>query len=144
MTTTRWVGWSKPRPGRFTTGNDPVPIIQEAGWASGPVWTGAENLAPTWIRSPGRPARSESLYRLSYPGPLLVLGSIIFIKKGEANSKNRNIKTFLRLGRRTLPNVFLVFFFQTVHPSCVYITSLMKCRKTVAYTTNLFIELNVQ
>ena len=24
---------------------DPVPIVQ-AGWASGPVWTGAENLAP--------------------------------------------------------------------------------------------------
>ena len=22
------------------------PIVQEAGWASGPVWTGAENLAP--------------------------------------------------------------------------------------------------
>jgi len=44
---------------------DPVPIIQEAGWAPGPVWTGAENLAPTGIRSPDRPARSESLYRLS-------------------------------------------------------------------------------
>jgi len=25
---------------------DPVPIIQEAEWATGPVWTGAENLAP--------------------------------------------------------------------------------------------------
>jgi hypothetical protein len=25
---------------------------------------------PTGIRSPDRPARSESLYRLSYPGPL--------------------------------------------------------------------------
>jgi len=32
-------------------GSDPVPIVQEAGWASGPVWTGAENLAPTGIRS---------------------------------------------------------------------------------------------
>jgi hypothetical protein len=26
-------GWSTPRPGRFTPGNDPVPIVQEAGWA---------------------------------------------------------------------------------------------------------------
>jgi len=26
-----------------------VPIVQEAGWAPGPVWTGAENLAPTGI-----------------------------------------------------------------------------------------------
>ena len=32
-------------------------------------WVGAESLAPTGIRSPDRPARSESLYRLSYPGP---------------------------------------------------------------------------
>jgi hypothetical protein len=62
-------GWSTPRSGRFTPGNDPVPIVQEAGWAPRPVWTGAENLAPTGIRSPDRPARSESLYRLSYPGP---------------------------------------------------------------------------
>ena len=29
----------------LTPGKDPVPIVQEAGWASGPVWTGAENLA---------------------------------------------------------------------------------------------------
>jgi hypothetical protein len=31
--------------------------------------TGAENLAPTGLRSPDRPARRESLYRLRYPGP---------------------------------------------------------------------------
>jgi len=35
----------------LTPGKDPVPIVQEAGWASGPVWTCAENLAPTGIRS---------------------------------------------------------------------------------------------
>ena len=35
-------------------GQRPVPIIQEAGWAPGPVRTGAENLAPTWIRSAER------------------------------------------------------------------------------------------
>ena len=34
-------------PGRFTPGKDPVPITQEAGWAPGPVWSGAENIAPT-------------------------------------------------------------------------------------------------
>jgi hypothetical protein len=39
----------------------PVPILQEAGSAPGTVWTGAENLAPTGIRSPDRPARSQSL-----------------------------------------------------------------------------------
>ena len=31
-----------------------------------PSWTGAENLASTGIRSPDRPAHSESVYRLSY------------------------------------------------------------------------------
>ena len=55
-----------PRP-LFILGKDPVPIVQEAGWAPGPVWTGAENLAPTGIRSPDHPDRSQSLYRLSYP-----------------------------------------------------------------------------
>jgi len=51
----------------FTPGKDPVPIVQEAGWAPGPVWNGAEYFALTGIRSPDRPARSQSLYRLSYP-----------------------------------------------------------------------------
>ena len=64
-------GWSSPRHGRFIPGKDPVPVVQEAGWAPGPIWTGAENLTPpTWIRFPYRPARSELLYRLSYPGQL--------------------------------------------------------------------------
>ena len=60
--------WSASRPGRsLHPGNDPIPFVQEAGWAPGQVWTGAENLAPTGIRSPDRPARNQSLYRLSYP-----------------------------------------------------------------------------
>jgi len=66
-------GWEvsvTPRP-LFTPGREPVPIVQEAGWAPGPFWTGAENLAPTGIRYPDRPARSQSLYRLSYPASLM-------------------------------------------------------------------------
>jgi hypothetical protein len=39
-------GWvAAPRLGRFTPGKDPVPIVQEAGWASGLVWTCVKNLA---------------------------------------------------------------------------------------------------
>jgi len=45
-----WVVSSTPRP-HFTPRKDPVPILQEAGWALGQVWTGAENLVPTGIRS---------------------------------------------------------------------------------------------
>ena len=52
---------------QLTPGKNSVPIVQEAGWASGLVWTGAENLAPTGIRSPDHPARKQLLYRLSYP-----------------------------------------------------------------------------
>jgi len=46
-----WGGRSTPCPGRFIPGEDPVPIVQEAGWAPEPVWKGAENLTPTGIRS---------------------------------------------------------------------------------------------
>jgi len=42
-------GWSMACPGHFTPGKDLVPIVWEAGWAPGPVWRGAENLAPTGI-----------------------------------------------------------------------------------------------
>ena len=62
-----------PRP-LFTPGKDPVSIVQEAGWAPGPVWTGVENLALTGIRSPDRPASSQSLYRLRYPAHGLYSG----------------------------------------------------------------------
>ena len=43
-----WGGCSTPQPGRFTPRErKPVLIVQEDGWAPGPVWTGAGNLAPT-------------------------------------------------------------------------------------------------
>jgi hypothetical protein len=58
-----WVVSSTSRP-HFTPGKDPVPILQEAGWAPGPVWTGGKS--PSHGDSiPDRPARSQSLYRLS-------------------------------------------------------------------------------
>jgi hypothetical protein len=41
--------WSAPRPGRFTPGKDPVPIVQEARWAPGPGWAYAKILASTGI-----------------------------------------------------------------------------------------------
>jgi len=50
----------------FTPGEDPVPILQEGGWAPGPVWTGGKSR-PHRNSIPNRPARSQSLYRLSYP-----------------------------------------------------------------------------
>jgi hypothetical protein len=61
---------------------NPVPTVQEAGWGhQGPVWTGAENLASTGIRFPDRPARSDSLYRLSYPDRLTFIWLYVNKKK---------------------------------------------------------------
>jgi hypothetical protein len=55
------VGGQRHAPAAFTPGKGPIPIVQEAGWAPGPVWIDAENLAPTGIRSPDLPAHSKSL-----------------------------------------------------------------------------------
>jgi len=59
-----WVVNITPRP-HSTPGKDPVPIVQEAGWASGPVWTGGKSR-PHRDSIPDRPARCQSLYQLSY------------------------------------------------------------------------------
>ena len=85
--------WLTPRAGPFTAGNDPVRLVWEVGWAPGQVWTVAENPFPAAIRSPDRPARSESLYRLSYPG-LLNLAIYIYIYTG---CTGRNVPDFGRM-----------------------------------------------
>ena len=41
---------------------------------------GYGDLAPTGIWSPDRPARSESLYQLRYPGPPVSMPSVIFMR----------------------------------------------------------------
>jgi hypothetical protein len=49
-----------------------VSFVQEARWSPELIWTGVENLTPTRFRSPDRPDCSESLYKLSYPGLLII------------------------------------------------------------------------
>ena len=49
----------------FTPRKDPVPILQGAGWAPGPFWTGGKSR-PQRDSIPDSPARSQLLYRLSY------------------------------------------------------------------------------
>jgi len=60
-----------PQP-HFTPGKDPVPILQEAGSAPGPVWTDGK-FRPHRDSIPDRPARSQSLYRLSYPADIYII-----------------------------------------------------------------------
>jgi hypothetical protein len=50
-----------PRP--LYPGKDPVPLVQEGGWTTEPIWAGTKDPAVTGIRSADR---SELLYRLSY------------------------------------------------------------------------------
>jgi len=57
---------STPQP-HFTPGKDLVPILQEAGWAPGPVLMGGKSRYH-WDSIPDCPARSQSLYQLGYPG----------------------------------------------------------------------------
>jgi hypothetical protein len=45
---------------------DLVPIVQEAGWAPGLVWTGSENTTPIGIRSPDRPSRNICSTKTNY------------------------------------------------------------------------------
>jgi hypothetical protein len=87
-------GWSTPRPGHFTPGKEPIPIVQEAGWVTGQVWKGAENPAPNGIRSPDRPARSKSLHRLGYPGPPEPMSTVGILAGVKASP-----------GRETVPSI---------------------------------------
>ena len=127
-------GQSTPRPGRFTPGERPgIPCIG--------CWVGPraglddkEYLAPTGIRSPNRPARSQLLRRLSYPGPrskykylknteallytkkevLLVLGHYLIwqfalpsTQISSVNGTQRNVRRYCELAvRRGLRVVF--------------------------------------
>ena len=49
-------------------GKDPVPILQEAGWALGPVWTGGKSR-PHRDSIPDRPSRSSVTIPTELPGP---------------------------------------------------------------------------
>jgi len=65
-----WVVSSTPRP-HLTPWKDPVPILQDAGWAPGPVWTGRKSR-PHWDSILDCPVISQSLYRLSYPAHICI------------------------------------------------------------------------
>jgi hypothetical protein len=53
-----------PRSDCFTPGKNPVPTVEKVAWAPGPVWKGAENLAPNGFRSPDhRVAKLTTLSR---------------------------------------------------------------------------------
>jgi len=70
-----WVVSSTPRL-HFTPGKDPVPILQETGWAQGRSGR-TENLVPTGILSRTFQPVAQSLHRLSYRAHNVYTGRFI-------------------------------------------------------------------
>ena len=72
-------------PAALPPGKTRYPLYRRLGGPQGRSGRVRKNSPPTAIRSPDRPARSESLYRLSYPGrlhsviPILILSSITYV-----------------------------------------------------------------
>jgi len=73
-------------------GTDPVPILQEAGWTPGRVWTGGKSR-PHLDSIPNRPDRSQSLYLLSYRAHTLQAYT-------KFKCKNKNINIIIQYRRQ--------------------------------------------
>jgi hypothetical protein len=72
---------STPRP-HFTPGKDPVPILQEDGWATGPIWTGGKfRLHRDSIMD--RPSISSVTIPTELPGPLVETGTYTIGRRDE-------------------------------------------------------------
>jgi len=73
---TRRGEWSAAHPGcTLTPGKDQVPIVQGAGCAPGLVWTVGKSR-PYWDSILNGPALSQSLYRLTCPIHIMLMGNV--------------------------------------------------------------------
>jgi len=63
------VGGQRHATATLTPGKTRYPLHRRLGGPQGQSGQVRKISPPTGIRSPDRPARSKSLYRLSYPGP---------------------------------------------------------------------------
>ena len=68
----RWVEGQPHAPAASTPGKELVPIVEGAGWAPGPIWTGGKSR-PHRDKIPDRPARSSVAIPTELPGPLPAL-----------------------------------------------------------------------
>jgi hypothetical protein len=83
----RWGVSVTPRP-HSTLVKDPVPIVQEGGWAPGPVWTGAENITSIGIRLGQRFPTAD--HRWSSGSALVVLLDWTLVQKKKKKKINVN------------------------------------------------------
>ena len=94
----------------FTPGKDPVPVVKEAGWAPGPVWTGGKSR-PHRDSIPDRPACSSVALPTELPNPG---------RPGIGSS----VPSF-----KTIPSNFIWFyrfllFWVYIKPSCLVVCNL--------------------
>ena len=125
---------STPRP-HFTPGKKTVPILQEARWAPGPIWTGVKSR-PHRDSIPDRAASSQSLYRLSYPAHTIqnlqsqkvqVVLAFQELKITVANRQARNTASFSKARGLDVPRPLVLssfrkcgFSYQQFVPSMVH------------------------
>ena len=125
-----WVVSTTPRP-LYPPGKDPVPIVQEVGWAPGSVWTGAEKLVATGIRSPYPPARSSVAIptELSRSMSATYFGAFLASRQGVKNfinhllyytiSMNLFYKTFFYVLK--VVNLYCLVGINVLHILCIFI-----------------------
>jgi hypothetical protein len=71
-----------PRPGHFTPGTETLyPFYGRLGGSQGRSGLVRKISPPTWIGFPDRPARSESLYRVSHPGQRKATSSFVITQR---------------------------------------------------------------
>ena len=74
-------------------GKDPVPILQEAGWAPWQVWTGGKSR-PHRDSIPDRPARSSVAIQTELPGPH---------NNNNNNNNNNNVRKIVKQEQSKIP-----------------------------------------
>jgi hypothetical protein len=97
--------WSAPRLSHFTAKKDPVPIVQEAEWAPGLVWTCVKKSCPHWDSIPG-PSSPSVTIPTELPGPHVAGGNEEFFVPARLWRWNRvfwNVGVYINLRCRWNP-----------------------------------------
>jgi len=85
--------WSAARPGRtLPPGEDPVPILKEAGWAPGPVWTAGKSRPP-----PGFDPGPSSLLSVAIPTELPGPQTQMLVTYNYEGESNENLKSVIKI-----------------------------------------------
>ena len=83
---------STPRP-HFSPGKDPIPIVQETGWAPGSVWTDGKSR-PHRDSITDRPTRSSVTIATELPGPRYQYIPFIYVRE-VAGSRSGERRSFI-------------------------------------------------